>query len=127
MALVYEKLGKTDEAIKHYNIALQTKPDYIVALSNLGRVFKNSEMLIEAENVFSKLTKIDNNNFDANYNLAKIQEEIDKEKAVDSYKNLLKIEPNNLEVRNSLADVFLKLGRGEDAINELKDRTDYPE
>ena len=54
LGYAFEKLGKTDSAIKSYNTCLELKPDYSLALKQLGYIYYTADNITGAIEQFKK-------------------------------------------------------------------------
>jgi tetratricopeptide (TPR) repeat protein len=59
LAIVYERLKKSDSAIKHYKIALKSKPNDIECLNNLGRLLYEKGDFTSAMDYYQHILKIE--------------------------------------------------------------------
>ncbi len=96
-----------DEAIIHFQKALQIKPDFAEAHISLGIALRRKGNVDEAIIRFQKALQIKPDDAEACYNLgnALLQKGRVGEAIVD-YQKALQINPNNLAVQNSLAWVM---------------------
>lgn len=108
-ALMNEKSGNTDEAIKKYAEVLQYNPNHLKTQINLGVMYMNMTPP-DTENalqLFAKAYAQDKNNFEVNNNLGSAYLSLeDYENAIKYFQNALKIQPKNNEVRYNLAQAF---------------------
>ena len=108
-ALISEKTGDIDNAIKYYSEVFSYNPNHIKTYINLGSIYLNFlEPDIEnALSLFLKAYSIDKNNFEANNNLGSaylLKKEF--KEAITYFQNALKIDSKNNEVRSNLAQAF---------------------
>ena len=108
-ALISEKTGDIDNAIKYYSEVFSYNPNHIKTYINLGSIYLNfTEPDTEnALSLFLKAYNIDKNNFEANNNLGSaylLKKEF--KEAVTYFQNALKIDSKNNEVRSNLAQAF---------------------
>ena len=82
------------------NIVISLLAGILVAISACDGVARSSEELLESAQVY-----LDNNNFAS---------------AVVELKNALQQDTNNIEARKLLGDVYLQIGKGEDAEKEIR-------
>ncbi|MDD5530417.1 MAG: tetratricopeptide repeat protein [bacterium] len=112
----YYVKGLFEEAAKEYRDALKMKPDYAEAHSNLGAVYLakdslNKDSLDVAINEFSIAIKLKPGYLDAHNNLAYAYEKKGlSSKAIEKYKEALRINPNSETARQNLNRLLLKFG-----------------
>lgn len=70
LALVYEELGRTEDALKSYQKAITLEPDLVAAHINLGSLFLAQKKLDEAIVRFQRAVEINPLEVSAHYNLA---------------------------------------------------------
>jgi Flp pilus assembly protein TadD len=73
LARSFFRLGKFDQAVRHWNEAIQIDPDYAEAHYNLGVVFAQQGKLDEAITQFKKTLELRPDYPGASENLAKAQ------------------------------------------------------
>ena len=149
LAVAYnEKSGFRDDAIKEYNISLTLKPDNVIAMYNLGNILMESKNYDDAMPLFEKaIHTLDTKKFGtpemiyAQYspindlilqsketlrvkslsNLGSLyfrKGQIDK--AVDKFKDALKLSYNDGGIHNKLGHAYYKKGNTEKAVAEFK-------
>lgn len=59
LGLCLVQLGRLDEAVEHYNIALQLKPDYAVPYNDLGNIALSRGDLLKAKAMYEKAMQLD--------------------------------------------------------------------
>jgi tetratricopeptide (TPR) repeat protein len=62
-------MGKRDEAIKHFNEAVTSAPDYAAAWNNYGTAMQKMGRTNESQQYFQKAVDLDTNYWQAHYNL----------------------------------------------------------
>ena len=67
-----EKDGKADEAIGHYQKAINYSPDFYPAHNNLGSAFLARQQFAEAQTQFEVAIKVNQNDPEAHFNLANV-------------------------------------------------------
>ena len=111
-----------DKAIFHFKEALKIKPDYVMALYNLGTALSDKGNYDEAGIYFAKVLKINPQQTDARNNLANIlflQGKLDE--AVSLYNKALKISPEHAEAHYNLAYVISSQGKLDEAVLHYKE------
>ncbi len=124
--------GRLDEAIAHYQSALEIKPDYAGIYFNLGAALAEREEVNEAVIQYRKALEINPNYADAHNNLGTVlasQGRVDE--AITQYQKALEINPDHARAHNNLGIVLAGRGRVDEAIanyqEALQIKPDYPE
>ncbi|MFH1614346.1 MAG: tetratricopeptide repeat protein [Planctomycetota bacterium] len=135
LAVALQSEGKVDEAIIHYNKALQFKPDYTklsaygenmtrqsisAAHYNLGVAFQTKGRLNEAISHYREALKLKPNLAEAYNNLGNIFQSQGKfEQAIIHYRKALKFKPDHVNTHNNLAHIYYIQGKFDLAIVHL--------
>ena len=99
--------GNVDEAIAHYQRALQIKPDYAEACYNLGNALLRMGSVDEAITHYQKALQIKPDYAEAHNNLGKVLiQKGSVDEAIAHYQKALQIKPDNAETLNNLALVL---------------------
>jgi tetratricopeptide (TPR) repeat protein len=130
LGVAYFTLGRIDEAINEYQIALKLDPDYFSAHNNLGLAYFNQGRIDEAINEYQIVLKLDPEYFGALNNLGNayaVQGRLAE--AIKEYQTALKINPDFDEGYYNLGFAYESQGRTDEAIKEyqtaLKLNPDY--
>ncbi|RWX01495.1 tetratricopeptide repeat protein [Flavobacterium cerinum] len=100
-----------EEAIKHYNRALEINPNYVNALINLGvLMLADEQKIVDDMNKITGTTAKDNQRYDA----LKAQRDGLYKKSLPYLEKAYKIEPDNQYVISLLASVYQALERDAD-------------
>lgn len=100
-----------EEAIKHYNRALEINPNYVNALINLGvLMLADEQRIVDDMNKITGTTAKDNQRYDA----LKAQRDGLYKKSLPYLEKAYKIEPDNQYVISLLASVYQALERDAD-------------
>jgi len=113
--------GSGDEAITHYQKALQIKPDYAEAHYNLGNVFAQKGRADEAIIEYYKALQIAPDNGDAHNNLGIVL--LDKARADDAitqFQKALQFKPDDAQTRYNLGNAFSQKGKMAEAISQYQ-------
>jgi Flp pilus assembly protein TadD len=96
--------GSVEEAIAHYQTALQIKPDYAVAHNNLGNALLKTGNVDEAITQYQQALQIkpDNAEFHINLGCALLQKG-SMDEAITHFQKALQIKPDSVNVLNNLA------------------------
>ena len=102
---VHLKLGNLKEAEKAFRTALRKRKNFAPALNGLGLVFRNTEKMLDwAIKYFRRAVRADRGYVEAYYNLAQSYQEIGNSRELDTYKKLVKVDPDH-------HDVWFQIGR----------------
>ncbi|MBW3050148.1 hypothetical protein DNJ72_08330 [Prochlorococcus marinus XMU1403] len=113
---ILKDLGKLKEAELSLLKAIEIKPDYAVAHSNLGTILKDLGKLEEAELSTRKAIKIKPDYADAHVNLGVILIDLDKlEEAELSTRKAIEIKPDYAEAHLNLGNILKDLGKLKEA------------
>lgn len=108
--------GKTDEAIAHYNKALELDPNYGEGHYNLANALLRLGRTEEAVAHYEKALEIYPNNISARYNLASVLVQSGRvEEGIAHHRKALELNPKNAGAHNNLGVALLRLGRVEEA------------
>ncbi len=104
LAFAYHQKSRTQLARRHYEQAIELKPDYLRPLTNLGAIYRNAGELDRAEEVLSRAARSDPGSVEALNNLGLVfAARGQAERAMDTYKAALRVDPG-------VADVWFNLG-----------------
>lgn len=108
--------GKTDEAIAHYNKALELDPNYGEGHYNLANALLRLGRTEEAVTHYEKALEIYPKNIPARYNLASVLVQSGRvDEGIAHYRKALELNPKNAAAHNNLGVTLLRLGRAEEA------------
>ena len=119
VALQAEKLY--DEAIVHYERAVEARPDYAPALNNLATAYRAAGRVDQAVAAYRRALEAQPNFPDAEYNLANAL--LDKgatDEAVGRFESALRSIPDSPDIHNNLGTALAAKGRADDAIREFR-------
>ena len=125
--MAFQKIEKHQKAISFFEAALKVDSSNIAAMNNLGNSLKNTEKLVEAEQIFKKIINRNPNYINVYNNYANLKIEVnDFEGAITLYKKALSIaEKNKINTTNFLIQIATtfqslnKLKESIEAINEI--------
>jgi tetratricopeptide (TPR) repeat protein len=113
--------GKADEAIAHYQTALQIKPDYVEAYNNLGNALLQKGRVDEAIAHFQMALQIKPDYVVTSYNLGNALLQNGKvDEAMVQFQTALQIKPDYAEAHNNLGNALFKKGRVDEAIVQFQ-------
>lgn len=106
LATAWMAMSDPAQAIRHYEAALASKPDYVEALTNLGAVLAMSGRLPEARTRFERAVELRPRDPVARFNLALVYEGLgDQTAAIRELRQVLEIEPGHELARQRLAEL----------------------
>jgi len=126
------KKRRMDEAIAHFQTALQIKPDYAEAHDNLGNALFQKGRVDEAITHYQTALQIRPDNAKAHNNLAIALFQTGRvNEAITHYQTALQIKPDYAEAHNNLGNALFQKGRVYEAITNyqtaLQIKPDYAE
>ena len=122
LALLYEYVGRLDNAEKEFKDAIKINPDYAIAHYNLGILLDDLKRYDEAEKEYRKAIRINPDYADAYYNLGILLKDLKRfEEAEKEYREVIRINPNDGEARNNLGNLLSNLKRFEEAEKEYRE------
>lgn len=105
-ARVYQRLGRTDEAIDEASRAVEINPRYVQALIQLGRLYADQEKTLEARDRLGRAILFGGDYPDVHYLIGELyRREGDRENAADSYRRALALNEQFGRAREALATV----------------------
>jgi len=108
-AINFHTKGKINEARKIYEEILESYPDHLLTLTNLGIVFSQLKDFKKAVELFSKVIKINPKYAEGHNNLGNSFFELSEiDKALESYKKAVQINYNFSDAYNNLGNVYQK-------------------
>jgi protein O-mannosyl-transferase len=117
LGIALNERAKTDEAIAHYQQAIQLRPGYAEAHYNLGRLLAQKGQLDDAVTHYEKALEINPADADAHNNLGVTLFGSGRmDEAIAHYQEALKIRPDYAEASCNLANVLLAKGDLDGAI-----------
>jgi protein O-mannosyl-transferase len=121
LGAVLLKKGQLDDAIDHFNKAIEIKSDEASAYANLGNALLNKGELGEAIYQYQKAVELKPGDAGVHYNLANTllaRGEVDD--SIAEYQASLAINPNNADAHNNLGAVLLGQGKLDEAIDHYQ-------
>ncbi len=121
LGVIYQKRGKTTEAIAEYQKAEKLNPALITTKTNMAILYYDKKQYKEAIECCNKALLISPKNTQARLQKAKSFQALSLwENATEEYKNVLKYEPENSEAQFGLAEIYTKNMSGEDALAQIQ-------
>jgi len=121
LGLVFFGQGQAEEAVKHFQMALEINPNYLEAHSNLGNAFFKEGQLDEAIAQYEKASEIAPKFLIGHYNLGLAffrKGQLDE--ATAQFQKALEISPNFVDAHSNLGLVFLQKGQLDEAVAQYK-------
>jgi tetratricopeptide (TPR) repeat protein len=117
----YAAQGKTDEAIKEYQIAIKIRPDYVNAHNNLGVAYAAQGRTNEAIQEYKTALKLKPDDADVHNNLGVVYTAQGRsDEAMNEYQTAIKFNPGYAKAHNNLGVAYAAQGRTNEAIKEFK-------
>lgn len=111
-------------AIERYQLAISINPESAEILTNYAAALKELGNIKDAINALRKAISFNSNFVFAHFNLANILLDIDKEQAIDEYRTVLHLSPENAEACKNLAWLLHSLDRQDEALAEIEKSID---
>jgi tetratricopeptide (TPR) repeat protein len=117
IAISLLRKGELEEAVAHYNKALDLNPGYGEAHYNLANSLLRLGRVDEAVAHYEKALEINPNNLSAHYNLAAAFVQSGKmDAAIEHYNKVLERDPNQAAAHNNLGAALNRIGRMDEAV-----------
>lgn len=127
LADAYRKAGMIDQAIQVAKDGLKFNPNYISGRLVLGRCYFEKGMLKEAEEELTKVTKVNQENADAQRLLAKIREKTGRiDEAIKTWDIVLTLSPGDTEAKQKLEELKQYLKKEEPPKPVVEERKEPP-
>jgi tetratricopeptide (TPR) repeat protein len=115
------RLGRVQEAIGHYEQALQIKPDYAWAHNNLGNALLQAGNVGEAVRHLHEALQLMPGSDVAHYNMGNAFSQAGHAgEAIGEYEQALRIKPECAEAHYNLGNALLQVGRVSEAIGHYE-------
>jgi tetratricopeptide (TPR) repeat protein len=117
----YDSLGRIDDAILHYQRALQINPYYLETYNTLGALYQNHGRIDEAIKQYRAVLKLNSDFPDVYYNLGLAYQSkglIDR--SMEQYELALKLKPDHVKARYNLGNIYQSRGLSDEAIEQYK-------
>jgi tetratricopeptide (TPR) repeat protein len=114
--------GDSETAIQDFQKAIRQNPSHVIAIENLGNVYRAERRWAEARTTLERALKIDADNADANYSLGMVfAQQDDTERAYQYLERALTLRPAYPQALNNLGVLFLRTQRPAEAIRAFQD------
>ena len=116
-------MGRTTEAIAHFEEALRLKPNYVEAHNDLGIALGSVGRTPEAIEQYEEALRLKPDFFQASFNLGNALDSLDRTpEAIEQYEQALRIKPDDATIHFYLAGALLRTpGRIHDAAAHLRE------
>ncbi len=113
--------GRMDEAMAHYQKALEIQPNYVEAHNNLGYAFACLDRFDEAMAQYQEAVEIQPDCVEARYNLGNALARLDRfDEAITQYRKALDVRPDYAEAHNNLGYALANRGRMDEAMAQYR-------
>jgi tetratricopeptide (TPR) repeat protein len=118
---VLQLQGRLDEAVAHYNKALQADANSAAIHNNLGNVLLQQEKLDKAISHFSEALRLNPNYADAHNNMGiALSFKGKSDEAISHYRRALQLRPSFSDAHNNLGIALQSLGRFDEALYHFR-------
>lgn len=112
--------GELDQAILHYQAAIQASPRYADAQNNMGVAYQKKGDLLHAYRCYLNAVEINPHHFDANNNIGNILTQQNRyEEAVIYFQKVLNVNPNYAGAYNNLGILYARQGQYKKAVEHI--------
>ena len=117
LGVVLLQNGQADEAMAHYEKALEINPGYAEARTNLGKALLQQGQVDEARAQFEKALEIAPGDAEVYNEIGRaLSKKGEVDEAIDQYQKALEIDPNLVAAYSNLGIAFAQKGRVDEAI-----------
>ena len=121
-ALVLEKEERWEEAVSAYQEAIQLKPQYVEALSNVGNVYRRQRQWEKAITAYEDTMKLKPQSADLLNNLGVVyKEKGDNAQALAHYQQATTLSPQHAEAHHNMGVVLKDQGKLEEAAHAFQE------
>jgi tetratricopeptide (TPR) repeat protein len=117
-----DKLGQTDEAIRHYQQAISLKPDDAKAHNDLGVALADKGQADEAVPQYQEAIRLKPDHADAHNNFGLVLGRKGQiEEAIRQFQEAVRWKPDSAEPHNNLGIVFYQQSRIDEAVRQFQE------
>jgi tetratricopeptide (TPR) repeat protein len=122
LGILSTREGRMDDAVEHFQKALQLSPDHLIALDNLGNAHRQLKHWAEARAAFERALKNSPTDPEANYGLGMVYAQTDDPAhASECLHKALRARPAYPEALNNLGILYLKTQRRDEAVASFEE------
>jgi tetratricopeptide (TPR) repeat protein/thiol-disulfide isomerase/thioredoxin len=122
LGLISARDERTEEAIGYFRRALQSSPDHVVALTNLGSAYRQLKRWDDARQAFERALAIKADDPEANYGLAMVFAQTENTtRALVHFQRALQSRPAYPEALNNLGILYLRTQRRDEAVAKFEE------
>ena len=117
LANILARQGRLDDAIRHYRAALRIKPDFAVALNNLGTTLDRNHDRAGALLCYRKAIRYQPTYPDPHYNLGlALKADGDLDAAIAAYQEVIRLRPSHVGAHYNLGNAYTTAQRPVQAV-----------
>ena len=121
LGLIATREGRTPDAIASFEEALRLSPDYLIALTNLGNVYRQQRQWNQAREILERAVATGPSDPDANYSLGMVYAQLnDTTHAYQYLERALEFRPVYPEALNNLGVLYVRTHRLDEAIQTFE-------
>jgi tetratricopeptide (TPR) repeat protein len=121
LGMLAAQRGESEAAIQNFQEAIRQNPSNVIAIDNLGNVYRQQKRWAEAQATLERALKIDPDDVEANYSLGMVfAQQDDTERAYEYLHRALALRPGFAQALNNLGILFLRTRRPADAIETFQ-------
>ncbi len=122
LAQVFEQERKIDQAIQHYRLCVQAKPDHVLGRASLGMTLCAKGAFQEGAAHLAKAVALEPANSTMRHNLAITLVRLEQhDQAIAQWQYILQREPGNIDALMCLAVEYGQTGQRDKALGLLED------
>jgi tetratricopeptide (TPR) repeat protein/peroxiredoxin len=122
LGILAARAGRTDEAIRNFQVALQMDPDHVIALQNLGNAYRQDKNWESAKSALQRAVQLSPDSPEANYSLGMVFAQLnDTQHAYEYLQRALAARPDYPEALNNLGILYVRAQRPDQAENSFKE------
>ena len=121
LGVIFSHRGETEQAVDHFERAIELAPGAADAYTNLGNHYHAAGCFEESAKAYRKAVTLDPGDADTQTNLGNSLQVLGRvEEAAASFRRALVIEPGHLFALNNLGNALQALGRMEEAVASFR-------
>ncbi|HZQ70767.1 MAG TPA: FG-GAP-like repeat-containing protein [Terriglobales bacterium] len=117
LGIVATREQRFEDAVQHFQRALELNPEHLIALDNLGNAYRELKQWDKAQQVLERAVSVAPEDPEANYNLGMVlAQKNDTARAEEFLKKSLQFRPDYPEALNNLGILYLRTERVDEAV-----------